>query len=471
MPEKMLPTQRARFLPVRVLALALAILGGTIFYGADRLRRNLREQLINHDGEMLHAVAQAQSLFLGGTELASRLSDPAEQMAFALQLSQLHEGVMAVRLFGETGSFITAFPPYVSEAELTPAALQQLRQLRPVNRYRPNAHLADLFVSAGPADGAATNSPLLEVNLPMPERGGRTLLGCAQLVLDGRKLEAAFAQLDRDLIREATLAFAVSGVLLCAALGWAYRRIEQGHVLLRDRTERLLRANHELSLANKTGALGAVSAHLVHGLNNPLANLQEFIARRADAAGADWRDAAVAARRMQALVQEVVRVLGEEAAAERYELSFDELAQILCSRLTAMAQAEGVRLDAHCTAGGVISNRQANLILLILENLATNAIQVTPRDHGVSVTMERAGDRVVCEVADEGPGVPTELREALFSPCRSTKGGSGLGLAISRQLANQLGARLELFSTGSSGSVFRLELPLSILEAPNPPAV
>ena len=51
---------------------------------------------------------------------------------------------------------------------------------------------------------------------------------------------------------------------------------------------------------------------------------------------------------------------------------------------------------------------------------------------------------MVCEVADEGPGFPPQLLKSLFTPCRSTKGGSGIGLAISRQLANQLGAVLEL---------------------------
>ena len=70
---------------------------------------------------------------------------------------------------------------------------------------------------------------------------------------------------------------------------------------------------------------------------------------------------------------------------------------------------------------------------------------------------------LVCEVADEGPGLPELLVAKLFTPCRSTKGSSGLGLAISKQLANQLGGQLTLKKTGPAGSVFALELPRGLM--------
>jgi signal transduction histidine kinase len=110
----------------------------------------------------------------------------------------------------------------------------------------------------------------------------------------------------------------------------------------------------------------------------------------------------------------------------------------------------------------MITNRHANLVLLILENLVANAIQVTPRDRMVRVNFSRVGGHLVCRVQTKA-GFPAYLREIIFSPCRSTKGGSGLGLAISRQLANQLGAKLELTRSSQAGCVFELDLPLSVL--------
>lgn len=70
------------------------------------------------------------------------------------------------------------------------------------------------------------------------------------------------------------------------------------------------------------------------------------------------------------------------------------------------------------------------------------------------------------EVEDQGPGLCSLSAEKLFAPCSSAKkGGSGIGLAISRQLANHLGASLELKQSSPAGCCFRLSLPVRDSEA------
>jgi signal transduction histidine kinase len=458
------PFRSAR-LAAFVAALALVLLGSIIFLGTDRLRRSIRTQLVNQDGEILHAVALAQQ-FAGGTQtnLSARLQNPADQLALALNISQLKDGVLAVRLFDANGKFVTAFPPYVSETAMSARTLADLKALSPRSRYLGTARLSDLFL-ANASGGASTNpTPLLEVNIPIHVRGEKTLLAAAQLVLDARNLQSEFAQLDRSLWWQAAAAFLAGGSLLMATLLWAYRRLQRSNALLRDRTARLLRANHELTLAAKTGALGAVTAHLVHGLSNPLANLQDFIASRGSALPGDdeWQDALAATRRMQNLVQEVVRVLGEQNAADQYEITLGELADILTTKLQPAAQAAGVRFQAHLSTDGKLHNRHANLMLLILENLVHNALQVTPPGQRVQVSFAETAGHITCEVVDSGPGFPPHLLKNLFTVCRSTKGGSGLGLAISHQLATHLGAQLELRSSSPAGCVFALRLPRAL---------
>ncbi len=440
-------------------------MGATVYLGAEHLRRQFREQMVNHDGDILDAVAQAQQISSGAeTNLNARLQTPADQLALALNISQLKEGVLAVRLYDADGKFVTAFPPYVSEVALSSEALAELKKLHPISLYLPSAHFADLFLAPEIAGAGDHDTPLLEVTIPIHAHGQETLLASAQLILDARSLARDFAKLDEQLWWQAFAVFLVGGVLLSAALVWAYRRLQNAHALLQERTARLLRANHELTLAAKTGALGAVTAHLVHGLSNPLANLQNFVAGQNGhgSTGDHWQGVVTATQQMQKLVQDVVRVLGEASGTDHYEISLGELSDILSAKLQPTAQDLGVRCAVHVSAEGQLSNRHANLILLILENLVQNAFQVTPRGKLVQVAIVSANDGVVCQVTDQGSGFPPHLLKNIFAPCRSTKGGSGLGLAISRQLANQLGAQLELARSGPDGCVFALNLPRAV---------
>lgn len=457
----------SRTVPALVLALALGILGGAVLAGYRHLERVVRAHLVDRDGEILYAVAQARQLEKANTNLA-RLSSRAERFILALELSQLRNDVLGVRLFDADGRFKDALPPNMTAPALDATARAHLRQLRPLSRYHQAADLQDYFLLALPPAATASNLlPLLEINIPIHPPGQTNLVACAQLLVDGSSLAAQTAAFGRQLRAEAWGVFLAGAALLSAILVWAYRRLQKTHRLLQLRTEHLLRANHELTLAAKTGALGAVAAHLVHGLSNPLASLQLFMyARGNDHAGdTEWEGAVAATERMRQMVHEVVRVLGEQQTQENYEISLAELVELLQAKARPAAQDFGVQWEARLQAQGQLSNHQANLILLILENLVSNALQVTPRGKCVRAVFAQSQAAVSCQVADEGPGIPDAALKNLFVPCRSTKGGAGLGLAISKHLADHLGAKLDLIRTGPRGCVMELSLPVAMFSS------
>ena len=66
-------------------------------------------------------------------------------------------------------------------------------------------------------------------------------------------------------------------------------------------------------------------------------------------------------------------------------------------------------------------------------------------------------------LADEGPGVPQEIRDRLFDPfvTRGKKAGTGLGLAVARRFVEDHGGTLELLPEAAGpGARFRIVLPL-----------
>ena len=76
------------------------------------------------------------------------------------------------------------------------------------------------------------------------------------------------------------------------------------------------------------------------------------------------------------------------------------------------------------------------------------------------------GDAVICELTDDGPGIPADTRANVFEPFFTTRpGGTGLGLYIARELADANGAALELLPKGP-GAHFRLTLKRAMTESP-----
>ena len=74
---------------------------------------------------------------------------------------------------------------------------------------------------------------------------------------------------------------------------------------------------------------------------------------------------------------------------------------------------------------------------------------------------EYAG-HVTVEVADDGPGVPVDVTDQLFSPFFTTKpSGSGLGLAIVRKIINAHDGRIEVRPRAGGGMTFGVRLPVS----------
>lgn len=99
-------------------------------------------------------------------------------------------------------------------------------------------------------------------------------------------------------------------------------------------------------------------------------------------------------------------------------------------------------------------------------NIVTNAIDAaaeTEQAGQVRVTTEYAAVESklrVC-VDDNGPGIPAEHMDQLFSPFVSFKGshGTGLGLPVSQKIVNEHGGRIQVESTVGQGSRFIVEIP------------
>ena len=104
----------------------------------------------------------------------------------------------------------------------------------------------------------------------------------------------------------------------------------------------------------------------------------------------------------------------------------------------------------------------ADLLFQSLANLLDNAMKYTPEGGAVTLHVTSDDDAVTVVVADSGPGVPHEEREAVLrrfyrlEPARSTPG-SGLGLSLVAAVAQLHKAELTL-EDNAPGLAVRLRL-------------
>jgi len=102
----------------------------------------------------------------------------------------------------------------------------------------------------------------------------------------------------------------------------------------------------------------------------------------------------------------------------------------------------------------------------IIENLLTNALRHTPPDAKVWVYAEPQDGGLLLKVEDDGPGIPTELREEIFEPFRQAPGsatghspGVGVGLSLVKRFAELHGGRAWVEDRPGGGASFRVSIP------------
>ncbi|HTF52736.1 MAG TPA: HAMP domain-containing sensor histidine kinase [Pseudonocardia sp.] len=132
----------------------------------------------------------------------------------------------------------------------------------------------------------------------------------------------------------------------------------------------------------------------------------------------------------------------------------------------AAAEESGVTLDQDIADQKLCALASPGHLEQVLDNVLSNALEVSP-DHGtVTVRTHREATKAVIEVIDQGPGLPAADRHRAFDrfwrgPGLTGRSGSGLGLAIVKQLVSDDGGAVTLDEAETGGLCVRITLRLA----------
>jgi two-component system, OmpR family, sensor histidine kinase KdpD len=124
---------------------------------------------------------------------------------------------------------------------------------------------------------------------------------------------------------------------------------------------------------------------------------------------------------------------------------------------------EPLQMEIAVPDGFALVLADPGLLERVLANLFANALQHSPADgRPPELQAQLAGDLVVIEVIDHGPGVADEAKERIFEPFTRVGDrypGVGLGLAVARGFAEAMGGRIEARDTPGGGLTVAITLP------------
>lgn len=265
-----------------------------------------------------------------------------------------------------------------------------------------------------------------------------------------------------------------AGIILLASLAYvAVLAVIRQRALAHDAAAQaaLRGVEVQLSHAARINAMGEMASGMAHELTQPLTAIlaqaqagKRLLARDdLSSVGACLEETAAQAKRASSILERL-RNWSKPHAKPLSPIDLRQAVGNVQSLLASDAARLDIALEVDVPPHAVPVLADQIEMEQVIHNLVRNAFDALAGQAGarVRVGAKIVTDRVVVEIADNGPGIPAELRPKIFTPFITTReDGMGLGLALSERLVERANGEIRLLD-GKPGATFRIELPLAV---------
>ncbi len=234
--------------------------------------------------------------------------------------------------------------------------------------------------------------------------------------------------------------------------------------------EELKATQQQVLQTEKLAALGTMAAGIVHELNNPLMgvmNYVDYVSRRTT--DPQLQPKLEGARRELERIRKLVKnmlVFARPVESAMGAVAIPALVGRVLELLQADFRVRGIQVALQFQEPLPPAQAKEAPLEQVLMNLLLNARDAVQEQREKRITVGAfARDGEVCiTVADNGPGIPGEIRDRIFEPFLTTKPvgvGTGMGLPVSRNIVSDLGGTLTFETREGEGTTFSLVLPVA----------
>jgi PAS domain S-box-containing protein len=238
------------------------------------------------------------------------------------------------------------------------------------------------------------------------------------------------------------------------------RDITERSEVSRMKTEFVSTVSHELRtpLTSIAGSLGLIAGGAAGQLPDRAQRLVEIA--RSNCA------------RLIRLINDILDIEKIESGKMQFDIRPLSLSALLTQAIDAnqeFAASHDVTIELGAVPPGAGILGDEDRVMQVFTNLLSNAAKFSPQGGVVRVDVTPLTRRYRVSVADQGPGIPEEFRERIFSKFAQAdssdtrvKGGTGLGLSIVREIVDRLGGAVSFDSVAGAGTTFHVDLPAAV---------
>lgn len=206
------------------------------------------------------------------------------------------------------------------------------------------------------------------------------------------------------------------------------------------------------------------SSNVAHELRTPIAIMQAqvdvFSEKNTDENNLEFIETMDSnLKRLKNLIDSVL-LLSKRNKIKISSVNLDNMIDEILFDLDDFASSKNISLDYHYSNISIDSDDV--LIQRLIFNIIENAIKYTEEDGSVDVSVKKDDDETVIRVADTGIGISDEKKEEIFDlfyqvDDSRNKEGFGIGLSLSKDIAETLGARIEVRDNKPKGTIFLIK--------------